>query len=350
LNVQQDPLGGLTVDVHAHMLVTDVEAMVAGRPELAAHQQHELAALGAASAAENLRMMKDRFPRLVDAGERLAAMDASGVQVQVVSATPSQYHPWTERGLAVDVAAATNEGVAAHCAQAPARLVGLGVAPLQQPAAMVEALEHAVLACGLKGVEISTYARDADGVVELSDARLGPFWHRAEELGALVLVHPFGCTVGARLDSWYLANSLGQPLEHTIALAHLIFSGVFDRHPRLRLLATHGGGYLPAYLGRTDHAWTVRQDAHSCRQLPSSYLKQILVDSLVLDPIGLKALVARMGVANVLLGSDFPFDMGDDMPLAALRAAGLNDEQTSAVGGGNARRLGLVPARVASPT
>lgn len=340
------------VDVHAHVLLADVEAMVAGSAGLAAQQQRELASLGAASAAENQRMTRDRLPLLVDAGARLAAMDAAGVDVQVVSPSPSQYHPWTDPSLAVEVAAALGEGVAAHCAQAPERLVGLGVAPLHHPQEMVGALEHAVLACGLRGVEIPTFAPDPDadaGVVDLSDERLEPFWRRAQDLGAVVMVHPFGSTIGARLDRWYLSNSVGQPMEHAVALGHVIFGGVLDRYPRLRLLATHGGGYLPAYLGRTDHAWTVRQDAHSCARLPSSYLGQVLLDSLVLDPVALRALVARAGADQVLLGSDFPFDMGDPDPLGSLRAAGLTDAETAVVAGGNAARLGLVPAQLSPP-
>ena len=336
------------VDVHAHVLLPDVEQIVRGRPQLAAYQERELGFLGRESAAENMRMMVDRILPLTEVGLRLEAMDARGVAGQLVSVTPSQYHPWADRSLAVELAHAVNEGVAAHCAQAPERLTGLGVVPLQHPDAMVSVLEHAVSVCGHKGVEVSTYAQDpTDGsLVELSDPRLGSFWQRAEELDALVFVHPFGCTVGGRLDRWYLANTLGQPMEHAIALSHLIFSGVFDRHPDLRVLAAHGGGYLPAYTGRMDHAWRVRRDAHSCLRLPSSYFDDLLVDSLVHDAPGLRSLVQRSGAHNVLLGSDWPFDMADDTPVQTLMAAGLDVEQTAAVAGGNARRLGLAPTAV----
>ncbi len=339
------------VDVHAHVLLTDIEQAVRGLPELLVHQERELASLGPESAAENVRMTMDRLPQLIDVGVRIEAMDAMGVAAQLVSVAPSQYHPWADRARAVDLATQVNEGVAVHCAKAPDHLTGLGVAPLQHPNLMVDALEHAVLGCAHKGVEVSTYAPEpsGSGVIELSDRRLDPFWRRAEELDAVVFVHPFGCTVGTRLDRWYLANSVGQPMEHAIALSHLIFGGVFDRHPDLKVLAAHGGGYLPSYAGRMDHAWAVRQDAHSCLQRPSSYLSRILVDSLVHDPAGLHALVERMGAGNVLLGSDWPFDMADDTPVDTLRAAGLDGEQTRAVAGENARRLGLAPAHRPTP-
>lgn len=348
--MSREYLPGPTVDVHAHVMLEAVEALVAGRPGLAASRQRELASLGAQSASENGAQAADLQPRLTQVDARIEHMDTTGVDAQLVSLSPAQYHYWAEPSLAREIALATNEGVQAHCAARPERLTGLGVVPLQHPGLAVELLEHA-MSVGLKGVEISSYALDVDSgqPIELADPRLEPLWSRAAELGALVLVHPFGCTLGARLDRSYLANIVGQPLEHTVALSHLIFAGVFDRHPMLRLLATHGGGYLPGYLGRSDHAWHARTDAHSCAEPPSSYLSRILVDSLVLDPDELARLVARMGADRVLMGSDDPFDMGEADPVSAVRLAGLDETGFAAVVGGNAVRLGLAPtALVAS--
>lgn len=333
-----------TVDVHAHVMLPQVERLVAGQPGLVATQRRELGFLGVASAAENSLQMRELLPRLTDAGARLAHMDATSVDAQLVSVSPAQYHYWAEAGLAREVAVATNEGVRKHCSVAPHRLSGVGTVPLQHPDVAVEMLDHA-MSLGLRGIEVSTFALHprTGETVELSDPRLEGLWHRAEELGALVLVHPFGCTLGARLDRSYLANVVGQPLEHTVALSQLVFGGALDRHPTLRLLATHGGGYLPSYLGRSDRAWRARTDAHTCALPPSSYLSRILVDSLVLDPGELRRLVARMGAERVLLGSDYPFDMGEDDPVAALRAVGLEAQDFRAVAGGNAVRLGLAP-------
>lgn len=341
----------VTVDVHAHVLLPEVEGLVAGQPGLAATQRRELSFLGVASAAENRLQMRDLLPRLTEPGVRLAHMDATSVDAQLVSISPSQYHYWAEAGLAREVAIASNEGVRDHCSTAPDRLSGVGTVPLQHPELAVEMLEHAV-SLGLKGIEVSTFALHprTGEVMDLSDPQLEALWHRAAELDALVLVHPFGCTLGARLDRSYLANIVGQPLEHTIALSQLVFGGVLDRHPALRLLATHGGGYLPGYLGRSDHAWRARADARTCALPPSGYLSRILFDSLVLDPAELRRLVARVGAAQVLLGSDYPFDMGEEEPVSALRAAGLEPDDFRAVVGGNAVRLGLTPATAVQPT
>ena len=327
------------------MLLPEVEALVAGQPALAATQRRETNALGVESAVENHALMRRLVPRLVEPAARIAHMDAVGLHAQLVSVAPSQYHYWAEAGLAGELSVAVNEGVRSHCSTHPGRLSGLGVVPLQHPELAVGLLEHA-MGLGLQGVEVSTHALGlrTGEPVELSDPAFEPLWQRAAELGALVLVHPFGCTLGARLDRSYLANVVGQPLEHTVALSHLIFAGVFDRHPGLRLLATHGGGYLPAHLGRSDRAWHARSDAHTCARPPSAYLDRILVDSVVLDPHELARLVGRMGADRVLLGSDYPFDMGEEDPLEALRQAGLTPDDRRAVAGGNALRLGLGPA------
>ncbi|WP_449350750.1 amidohydrolase family protein, partial [Streptomyces shaanxiensis] len=163
---------------------------------------------------------------------------------------------------------------------------------------------------------------------------------RAEETGAILFLHPFGCTLDERLDQWYLSNTVGQPTENAVALSHLIFSGVLDRHPELKIVAAHGGGYLPTHVGRSDHAWSARSDAGAgCAHRPSSYLERIYFDSLVHGPHVLRELVRAVGADRVLLGSDFPFDMGTDDPVGALRAAGLSDPDFHAVRGGNAAAL-----------
>ncbi len=214
---------------------------------------------------------------------------------------------------------------------------------------MVELLETAVVSWGLLGVEVSSFGQGPGGsrAVDLSDPRLEPFWARAAELGAPVFVHPFGCSLDERLDRFYLANTVGQPTETAVALSHLIFAGVLDRHPSLVVVAAHGGGYLPTAIGRSDHAWRTRPEAHACAQAPSHYLRRIYVDSLVHSAEQLRSLVAAVGADRVLLGSDYPFDMGDESPIASVRAAGLGEDVAAAVLGANAVRLGLT-SRVAA--
>ncbi|MDX8050788.1 amidohydrolase family protein [Lentzea sp. BCCO 10_0798] len=323
-----------TVDVHAHVLLPEVERLVADEPVLAAARELDARRNGPDALAVNGQMVRDRLGLLTDVAQRLSAMDSAGVDVQLVSPSPSHYHYWADRDLARTVWETANTATAQHCAHAPDRLRGLGLAPLQHPDLAVQALDHA-LGEGLAGVEIGSHAPGR----ELSDPAYEPFWDLAAETGAVVFLHPFGCTLDERLDRWYLSNSVGQPAENAVALSHLIFSGVLDRHPRLRIVAAHGGGYLPTHLGRADHAWRVRPDARNCAHPPSHYARRLWFDSLVHDPAVLRELVRVAGPDRVLLGSDFPFDMGTDDPVGALRAAGLDRPGFDAVRGGTAAAL-----------
>jgi aminocarboxymuconate-semialdehyde decarboxylase len=336
-----------TVDVHAHILLPALQQLVAEADSegFAAQQALEVRRNGPESMAASGRMIKERWPQLTDLDRRLADMDAQGVDVQLVSPSPSHFYYFAGEELSLQVARLANQAVRDFVDRAPERLNGLGLVPLQHPALMVEALEHAVLECGLLGVEIGSFAATPDApersTVELSDPRLEPFWSRAEELGALVFLHPFGCSLDERLDRFYLANTVSQPAENAVALSHLIFSGVLDRHPALKVLAAHGGGYLPTSLGRSDHAWKVRPEAHGCAEPPSSYLKRIYFDSLVHSAAELRALVAAAGPGQVLLGSDYPFDMGSERPVAEVIDAGLPAEEQAKVLAGNAAALGI---------
>ncbi|MEB8339370.1 amidohydrolase family protein [Streptomyces endophyticus] len=323
-----------TVDVHAHVLLPEIEALVDGLPGHAEAKALDARRNGPEALKVSGRMIGDRFARLTDVSARLAAMDAQGVDVQLVSPSPSHYHYWADEVTAEKAHRLANEATAAHCSAAPDRLRGLGLVPLQHPEQTVRALDHA-LDQGLLGIEISSHAPGR----ELSDPAYEPLWSRAEESGALVFLHPFGCTLDERLDRWYLSNSVGQPAENAVALSHLIFSGVLDRHPGLRIIAAHGGGYLPTHIGRADHAWRARTDAHACAREPSAYLRRLYFDSLVHDPYALGELVRVAGAERVLLGSDFPFDMGAEDPVGALRAAGLSDADLRAVRGGTAAAL-----------
>ncbi|MFE5673204.1 amidohydrolase family protein [Agromyces sp. NPDC056523] len=325
---------GPVVDVHAHLLLPALQQAVAERdPEgFAAAQALEARRNGPASLAASGRMIGERMPLLTSLDARLAEMDRQGVDVQVVSPSPSHYYPWANEEVATWAAREANRAIAEHVAGAPDRLIGLGLVPLQHPDLLVAALEDAVVGHGLAGVELSSFAGD----VELSDERLEPFWTRAVELDAIVFLHPFGCSLDERLDRFYLSNTVGQPVENAVALSHLIFAGVLDRHPDLKLVAAHGGGYLPTFLGRSDHAWQVRPEAHGCRDLPSSYLRRLRFDSLVHAPGALRALVDVTGADRVLVGSDYPFDMGVDDPVDRVREAALGDADERAVLSGNA--------------
>ncbi|VXB40813.1 Amidohydrolase [Arthrobacter sp. 9V] len=339
-----------TVDVHAHVLIPALQQVVAtadpgGFAEL---QALEVRRNGGESMANSGLMIKERWPQLTDLDRRLADMDSQGVDVQLVSPSPSHYYYFADEELAMQLARQANQAVRDLVQQAPERLNGLGLVPLQHPALMVEALEHAVLECGLLGVEIGSFAATTGdperSTVELSDPRLEPFWGRAVELGAIVFLHPFGCSLDERLDRFYLANTVSQPAENAVALSHFIFSGVLDRHPDLKVLAVHGGGYLPTTIGRSDRAWKVRPEAQRCAEPPSSYLQRIFFDSLVHSPRELRGLLEAAGPGQVLLGSDYPFDMGSEDPVGEVHAAGLSSADAAKVLNGNAATLGITAA------
>ncbi|MCF2570614.1 amidohydrolase family protein [Brevibacterium sp. UCMA 11754] len=306
-------------DVHAHAIIAGLEDSVQQRaPEqFALAAQLDLTRNGSESAAVSGAMVGSRIPKLTSLGTRIADMDAQGVDLQWVSPSPNHYYPWADEDLAVWIAREANLRISDLVAEAPDRLLGLGLVPLQHPERIVECVDDAVLGRGLIGIEIPSFAGD----VELSDGRLEPFWARMEALGAVVFVHPFGCSLDERLDRFYLSNTVGQPVETATALSHLIFAGVLDRHPRLKVVAAHGGGYLPTTIGRSDHAWNVREDAHGCAEEPSSYLNRIWYDTVVHDARQLRHLIEVVGADRVLLGSDYPFDMGLDDP--AREVAGM---------------------------
>ena len=333
------------VDVHAHVAVPAAEALIAGEPGYAEQQRADAATLGEASIAYNRAHFGSVMPRLLDLDVRLAAMDKGGVDIQAVSPMPGSY-AWAGTALADRIVKVTNEAVAAFCARQPDRLLPVGTVTLHHPDLAVEQLRHAVTALGLRGVQISTAA--APGM-ELDDPRLAQFWAAAEDLGAAVLIHPWGCTLGPRLNAYYLFNSVGNPAETALALSRVIFSGLLERHPGLKIWSAHGGGYLPSYIVRADHAWSARDDARATAKRPSELLRQTFVDSLVYTPEQLRHLVAVMGTGQVTLGSDYPFDMGVEDPVDRLTAAGFDDATVAAIRGGNAARLlGPLPGQDAS--
>ena len=330
-----------TVDVHAHALVPAAEAAAAGQPGLARQRELDLRGSGAESAAVNQAQLTRIGPLLTEPARRLAAMDDAGVDIQVVSPMP-HYHYWADPVVAERITRITNDGIAAVVAERPDRLLGLGTAPLQHPDLATDELTRAITEYGLRGLQIGTSA----GGRELADDALDGFWERAEELRAVVFIHPWGCSLGERLDRYYLSNTVGNPVETTVALSHIVFSGLLDRHPGVRIVAAHGGGYLPTYLGRADHAWRVRPEARRCAEPPSSYLRRIWFDSLVYTPTGLRHLAEAVGAHRLVLGSDYPFDMGVDNPLERLADAGFPPADELAIRGGTAASLFDLPAPV----
>jgi aminocarboxymuconate-semialdehyde decarboxylase len=329
--------GALTVDLHCHVLVPEVEALVKDRPEKLREGGVQKLVMGAASAEYNRTvMLPAAFPKLTSVELRLRDMDEMGVDIQLLSPASVQHYYWADVDLAQAIVRSTNEKIAEVCAKHPQRFVALGNIALQHPQLSIEQLEHCTSELGMRGVEIST----AINGLELDNPMFAPFWAKAAELGSLVFIHPFGTSLGERINRFYLQNLIGQPIETTIALSHLIFGGVLDRHPGLKILAAHGGGYLPSYIGRSDHGYRARPDARTMARAPSEYLRQLFFDSLVYTPDALRHLINQVGASQVVVGTDYPFDMGAyDVHALIAGVAGLTETDRTAILGGNAVRL-----------
>jgi aminocarboxymuconate-semialdehyde decarboxylase len=327
----------LTVDVHCHTLVPEVEALVKDRPEKRAESEAECRETGAASAEYNAKVMRPTvFPKLTSVEQRLRDMDEMGIDIQVVSPTSLQHYYWADLELARDIVSRTNEKIAEQCARYPDRLVALGNVSLQHPELSVEQLDYCTRKLGMRGVEISTTVNG----LELDNDAFARFWARAEEIGCVVFLHPSGTSTDGRLNRFYLQNIIGRPIETTIALSHLIFGGVLDRHPGLKILAAHGGGYLPFYAGRSDHGYAVRPEARGAKHAPSEYLRRIYFDSLVYSPESLRNLISKVGATQVVVGTDYPYDMGWYDAHNLVPAVGdLSEADQAAILGANAVRL-----------
>jgi len=324
-----------TIDIHSHVAIPDAAALV--RPHLDPATIPLAHFADAGTKALSARQEEDIRARITQYDERLSDMDAMGVDMQLILPPPNQCCYTVPLDIAVKAARMVNDGLAQYVAKKPDRFVALGTVPLSDGAEAATELERCMTSLRMKGAEILTNVAGR----ELSEPQYSPFWKRAEELGALVVIHPNGFTDGRRLTRFYFNNVIGNPLETTIALHHLIFDGVLERHPDLKILAVHGGGYLPAYCGRIDHAWGARSDSHSeLPQPPTSYLKKIYLDSVVFTPHQLAHLLRVFGADHIVMGTDYPFDMAEYDPIGHLASVEELDSTTlAAIAGGNARRL-----------
>jgi len=327
----------LRVDIHCHYLNTEVAARVADRNP---GQYEPMVKFSNAPTREtNARQMKERTPKLTSIELRLQDMDRMGIDVQAVSPAPNQTYYWTDPGEGAQLARMVNERIAEIAAKWPERFVGLGTVPLQDPDLAVSELIYCVKTLGLRGVEINPSVNGMD----LSDGRLAldKFFAKVQELDVIVFMHPVGFTQGERLLDHYFNNVIGNPLETTVAASHLIFDGVVQRFPKLKIVLPHAGGYLAHYWARMDHAWRARPD---CRTVidkkPSSYLEKFYFDSITFDRGMLAHLVERFGADHVLLGTDYPYDMGMEHPVQFIgEAEGISSSDKNLIMGGNAVRL-----------
>jgi len=259
----------------------------------------------------------------------------------IVSLAPPLFSYGLEADIAGPFLRVANEGIAAFCATDRMRYRGLASVPLQDVGTAANELEYAVRVLGLVGVEIGT---NVNGV-PLDDLRFQPFFEAVEALGVPVFVHPSYVGMRPGMEAFYFTNVIGNPLETAITGMRLIAGGILDRHPRLLMGLAHGGGFLPYQLGRLRHAATVRPELKHLQRSPFEYLPHFYFDSITHNARALRFLIEWAGAERVMLGSDFPFDMGDPDPVGAMReAVSAHPEWEQLIAAGNAIRIFGFPA------
>src|SRR5216117_266354 len=301
-----------TVDVHAHCAVPEAMALMGLKPQ-----------------PQTLVMGQDR----------IRAMDEQGIDVEALSINPYWYK--AERDLAWALIRMQNEKLAELCASQPERFVAFATVAPQHPDLAAEQLEEGVKKLGLRGGSIGANVAGE----ELSDPKFHPFWAKAEQLGCLIFMHPQGGTAGfeQRLrGSGGLANVIGNPLDTTIALSHLIFEGTLDRFPGLKICSAHGGGYLPSYAPRSDNSLRVAPDMDTgvkLKKKPTEYLRTMYYDTLVFTSEALRHLAAEVGTSQLVVGTDHPIPWQDKSVDHILKAPGFSNAERRAMLGETAARL-----------
>ncbi len=304
-----------TIDIHAHVVIPEATAL-----------------MGVQTPPDNSAVMGPaRFER----------MDEWGTDMQVLSINPNWYS--VDRNVVTQMIRIQNEKLAELCAAHPDRFMAFASVALQFPELAAQQLEDGVKKYNLRGAAIGGHVNGD----ELSASRFDPFWKKAEELNCVVFMHPQGIPdVQKRLQgNGGLTNVIGNPLETTIFLSHLIYDGTLDRFPGLKICAAHGGGYLPSYAARSDYG-CVRfpETCQSIKKKPSEYLRQLYFDSMVFTPEGLRHLVAECGVSQIMIGTDYPFPWSTTTVDHVLKTPGLSDADRRAILGENAARLLKIPA------
>lgn len=311
----------LTIDIHTHILPRELPRWAdrfgyGGFVELAHHRP------GCARMMIDGKSFRDIEANCWDPARRIEECEANGIRVQVLSTVPVMFSYWAKPEHGHDVARFLNDDIAESVRSHPKRFVGLGTLPLQSPELSLRELDRCVKELGFRGVQIGSNVNGANLNVEA----FFPVFRRAEELEAAVFVHPWDMLGKAELADYWMQWLVGMPAETARAIVSLIFGGVLEKLPKLRIAFAHGGGSFPATVGRIEQGFRCRPDlcaVHSTVN-PREYLRRIVVDALVHDARGLQYLIDQMGSDRVALGSDYPFPLGETRPGELIRSMKLS--------------------------
>jgi len=318
-----------TIDTHTHILTLETAAMLtkAGAKVTITPDDAELSTLDV-----NGVVYKEFPTGGYDIPRRLKDMDATGVDIHVLSATPQTYLYNLDPDLSATLAQIQNDQMAKHVAAHPDRFMAIATLPLAQPARAADELKRVMTKYGFKG---AMFASNIKGT-NLDDPMFEPLWAEAEKLGAFMFVHPNNVAGADRLKSYYLANLIGNPLDTTIAAASLFFGGVMDRYPKLKVMLAHGGGFTPYQAPRWEHGWKVRAEAKkNIKSQPKNIAGRFLYDTILHSDKSLEAMIGLVGVDKVMLGSDYPYDMAMLDCVSHVRGPNISDADKQAILQGN---------------
>jgi aminocarboxymuconate-semialdehyde decarboxylase len=326
----------MNIDVHAHYVPPDslkMASAIGARQGLMVEKDDGGRAVLTRGGKPFLSSLKAEF---FDLDLRLSIMDRQGVDMQVMSPASSYFFYWMPAEESLEYARWLNDSMAGAVAKYPTRLAAFASLPMQDGAKAAAELDRAVTRLGLRGAEI---ASNINGRY-LDDPGFDPVWQAAQALGALIFVHPNQVIGADRMKDHNLANLIGNPTDTSLTFAKLIFGGVLERFPKLKFLLAHAGGFLPYTWGRLERGYRIQDSsATKISQPPSEYVKLLYFDTITHSRMALEYLIENFGAEHVLLGSDYPYDMGDPEPVASLRAARIGAEQINRIARANACKL-----------
>ena len=324
-----------TIDIHCHIHVPEADKML---KQLSPDDTgRKMVDTNPITKEINTALQQKIMPALTEPEVRLKDMDRQGIDMQVISTSPFHYNYGYDAEFTRDTSRVVNDRIAEVVATHLDRFVGLGTLPLQNEEMSLTELDRCVDELGFKGIEISTNVNGQD----LTRAGIEKIFAACEEKDVMIFIHPIGTSYVERMDDHYFRNTIGHPVESALAVGHLVFDGYLEKYPGLKICVAHGGGYIPAYSGRFDHPYHLRDD---CRQViskpPSEYIKKLYFDSVVFSEHQLRYLIETWGADHIVMGTDYPYDMAEPDPVGHVESVqGLSEDDKALVMGANAAKL-----------